>query len=204
MSESMGMDMDGSGSVVPPGESGSTLKSVHDVVMSNVEEAMVDHYYKAIITTPLKIQVQKLDAAAKGISKKRKSDLGWDVYCVEDEEWNFDSIEGPPRYTLKPNTSHTFKTGVPIAKDSDHGFLFRDRSSIGGKDITVLAGVIEGTYRGEWGIHLINLSDKSHTFFEGDRVAQAIVIKIIDAETEDVQVLPDSDRGDKGWGSSGA
>ena len=102
-----------------------------------------------------------------------------------------------------PHESHTFHTGIKVATPHNYGFLVRDRSSLGVKDIAVRAGVIEGTYRGEWLIHLMNLSHKPRTFYSGDKIAQAILTPIVPGELEVVDSLPESDRGEKGFGSSG-
>jgi len=140
--------------------------------------------------------------------KSRASDLGWDIFCVPDPCWAEETTliqgkMGNKYFILYPGESHTFHTGIMVATPDNYGFLLRDRSSIGVKDITVTAGVIEGTYRGEWLIHLTNIGRYSHTFQPGDKIIQAILTEIIPGEVEEVDSLPVSDRGNKGWGSSG-
>lgn len=149
------------------------------------------------------IRVKRIHPLAKLPEKKRNSDMGWDIFCIPDEEWDISKFQKTPYYVLHPGNSHTFRTGIKIELPPNYGFLLRDRSSLGTKDITVLAGVIEGTYRGEYLIHLINLSDKVHMFQSGDKIAQAILTEILPAYVVEVDELSETDRGEKGFGSSG-
>ena len=134
-------------------------------------------------------------------TKKRDSDIGWDVTCVSDAEWDSDN-EGT-FFDLKPGGQYTFSTGVQVATPDRYGFLIRDRSGLGIKGISHTAGVIEGTYRGEWKIHLINHGTETYRFRSGDRIAQAVLTPIIPATVQQVDELPPTNRGDKGFASSG-
>lgn len=58
-------------------------------------------------------------------------------------------------------------------------------------------------YRGELGVILINLSNDCFEIYQGDRIAQAALIPIERFEWNEVAELESSDRGDKGFGSSG-
>lgn len=151
---------------------------------------------------PVPILINKVHPDAKPLTKKRSTDVAWDVSCVTDASWQFDA-NGDPYYDLLPSKSHTFRTGIKVAVPGRYGFLIRDRSGMGISDIIHTAGVIEGTYRGEWMIHLINLGDTTHLFKVGDRIVQAVLIPIFPAEIRMVAELPDSDRGTKGFESSG-
>ena len=151
---------------------------------------------------PIPIKVKCIHQDAKPLSKKRPSDIAWDVTCVADEKWS-DLGDNLPYFDLPPFASHTFSTGIKVATPSNCGFLLRDRSGIGVSDVIHTAGVIEGTYRGEWKIHLVNLGQKSYRFEVGDRIVQAVLIPIIPAEPFVCETLPETDRGEKGFGSSG-
>ena len=155
--------------------------------------------------TPIPILMKQVHPEAKPLSKKREDDMAWDVSCVADEEFeNTDRLyDRPPWFDLHSFCSHTFSTGIEVAIPGRYGFLIRDRSGIGISDIIHTAGVIEGTYRGEWKIHLINLGKESVRFEAGDRIVQAVIVPIFPAEPRMVDELPESDRGTKGFGSSG-
>lgn len=162
--------------------------------------------------TPVPIKWAKIHQDGKAPYKKRESDICYDIYCIADDSfkkhvYTIGEIEklDKPEYHLYPGQSHTFRTGIKVATPPNYGFIAKDRSSMGIKDVPVRAGVIEGTYRGEWLIHLQNVSNKIVTIKAGDRICQVKLVEIIPATLEecDENDLPDSDRGEQGWGSSG-
>lgn len=151
------------------------------------------------------ILVQPIHPQAKAPVKTHASDLGWDIFCVEDEKWHtcWADHKNNRCLELMPHESHTFSTGIKIATPQHYGFLLRERSGLGIQDFNLGAGVIEGTFRGEWKIHIRNLSNKPRVFYVGDKICQAILVPIIPAETQLVDNLPSTERGEKGFGSSG-
>lgn len=152
--------------------------------------------------TPVPILIKPVHIDAKPLYKKRPSDIAWDVSCVADIGWK-DLNWTTPYFDLMPGESHTFHTGITVAVPEHYGFLFQDRSSLGIRDIIHSAGVVEGTYRDEWHVHLINLGDTTYSFRIGDRIIQAVLTPIFPAKTRLVDELPGSDRGKLGLGSSG-
>ncbi len=160
-------------------------------------ERLWNHHVFYHHPTDIPILVKKLRKDAKLPYKKRPHDMGWDISCVSDVDW-----EGE-EFTLLPGKSHLFSTGLSIAVPDHFGFILRDRSGLGIHPISHTAGVIEGTYRGEWKICLVNLGDKPYTFNVGDRICQAILMPVFPAKCFEVEELPETDRGNKGFGSSG-
>ena len=82
----------------------------------------------------------------------------------------------------------------------------RPRSGLAlNKGITVInsPGTIDADYRGEIGVILINLSDSSFEINSGDRIAQMIIAKHETISWRVVEKLDKSDRGNKGFGSTG-
>ena len=81
------------------------------------------------------------------------------------------------------------------------------RSSTGIKKHLALSngtGVIDtATYRGEVLIALTNIGDESVSVSNGERVAQAEIVKTLDVEIEEVTELSDTVRGEGGFGSTG-
>ena len=65
------------------------------------------------------------------------------------------------------------------------------------------AGVIDSDYRGEIGVVLFNFSDEEFCINMGDRIAQIIFQKIKAPSVKETNELGDTDRGNKGYGSSG-
>lgn len=92
-------------------------------------------------------------------------------------------------------------TEIPIGYE----IQIRPRSGLALKNgITVCntPGTIDATYRNNWGIILINLGTEPFIVHQGDRIAQAVLMKVETIEWEQVDVLEDSDRGLDGFGST--
>jgi dUTP pyrophosphatase len=66
-----------------------------------------------------------------------------------------------------------------------------------------LAGVIDSNYRGEVCCVLYNTSHEPYTVKRGDKIAQMLIQKFELIDFEQVDQLSDSERGTKGWFSSG-
>ena len=108
--------------------------------------------------------------------------------------------------TLKPLERHLFPTGLKIALPVGYECQVRPRSGLALKHgITVLntPGTIDADYRGDIGVILINLSDKDYTVEPGERIAQLVFAKHETAEFEKVEVLPETERGEGGFGHTG-
>jgi dUTP pyrophosphatase len=63
--------------------------------------------------------------------------------------------------------------------------------------------VLDSGYVGEIGVLLANLTGADYTITQGDKIAQLVIREHISMPIEEVTELPDSDRGSKGFGSSG-
>ena len=64
-------------------------------------------------------------------------------------------------------------------------------------------GVIDADYRGEWIVALHNDSTETQIIRHGDRIAQAMILPVFPTTFEQVEELPDTERGAGGFGSSG-
>lgn len=95
-------------------------------------------------------------------------------------------------------------TGVSVA--ISQGWYGRNapRSGLAWKNgLDVMAGVIDADYRGDVGVVLVNLGGSPFQIRHGDRIAQIIFERCADAEFQTVDVLPDTNRGAGGYGSTG-
>lgn len=105
---------------------------------------------------------------------------------------------------INPGERKLVKTGVAMAVPPGYYGRIAPRSGLAYKSgIDVMAGVIDGDYRGELGAILINLGDTAFTVHTGDRVAQLIVERYAPAYAYQVAVLPGTERGAGGFGSTG-
>jgi dUTP pyrophosphatase len=97
-------------------------------------------------------------------------------------------------------------TGVSIALPAGYVGLVHPRSGLAAKHgITVLntPGTIDAGYRGEIMVILYNSSTLDFEVAVGDRIAQLLIQAVETAKFVAVEKLPESERGDTGFGSSG-
>ena len=107
---------------------------------------------------------------------------------------------------IKPLQRLVVNTGLFISLEPGYEAQIRPRSGLAlNKGITVInsPGTIDADYRGEIGVILINLSDSSFQINSGDRIAQMIIAKHETISWRVVEKLDKSDRGNKGFGSTG-
>ena len=110
-------------------------------------------------------------------------------------------------YTLKPNETKLFSTGFAIhISDEKFAALILPRSGLGHKEGIVLgnlSGLIDSDYQGELNVPAWNRSDKDFEINSGDRIAQMLIVPVIQAKFNIVDAFKESKRGLKGFGSSG-
>lgn len=109
--------------------------------------------------------------------------------------------------TLAPGQRATVGTGVFIALPAGFVAFVVPRSGLAAKHgITVVnsPGTVDAGYRGEIKVTLLN-TDSSQPFeiAVGDRIAQIIVMPVTQARFIPVEKLPESERGESGFGSTG-
>jgi len=107
---------------------------------------------------------------------------------------------------LMPQKSELIPTGLSIAIPNDTEVQIRPRSGLAAKNnISVLntPGTVDSDYRGEIKVILYNYGDKEFVINNEDRIAQMVIVPIIKATFEEVQDLPETIRGEGGFGSTG-
>ena len=107
---------------------------------------------------------------------------------------------------LAPNNSCLIPTGLAIAFSEDYEIQIRPRSGLAAKNsITVLntPGTIDSDYRGEIKVILFNHGKEDFLINNKDRIAQMVLMPVIKMEFEETDNLPDTLRGDGGFGSTG-
>ncbi|XP_015790010.1 deoxyuridine 5'-triphosphate nucleotidohydrolase-like [Tetranychus urticae] len=105
---------------------------------------------------------------------------------------------------IKANTVSKVKTGICAVAPEGCYLRVAPRSGLALKDwIQIGAGVIDGDYRGEIGVVLINMKDKDFSVRKGDKIAQIICEKIEVPKVIEVMEMETTQRGDKGFGSTG-
>lgn len=107
---------------------------------------------------------------------------------------------------ILPGKSEIIPTGLAVAIPKNFEIQIRPRSGLAAKEsIGVLnsPGTIDSDYRGEIKIILFNHGSKDFIINNGDRVAQMVLVPILKMELEEVDNLPDTLRGEGGFGSTG-
>ena len=108
--------------------------------------------------------------------------------------------------TLQPGSRALVPTGLIIALPSGYEAQLRPRSGLAARHgITLLnsPGTIDADYRGEVSVLLINHGDAPFTIRRGERIAQIVIAPVVQVELVRVPVLPATDRGSGGFGSTG-
>lgn len=138
----------------------------------------------------MKLKVKKLRPEAKLPTRAHHDDAGLDIYSCE-------------AITLQPHTTVKVQTGVAFELPEGYVGLVWDKSSIGGKGIKTLGGVLDAGYRGELFVPLHNLHDEPYTFEAGHKIAQMVIQKVELWEVEETDELSETKRGTGAFGSTG-
>ncbi len=143
----------------------------------------------------MKIFIKKLRKDAVIPQYQTEGSSGMDVCAL------LDDIE-----IIKKQEIKIIPTGISIAIPSGYECQVRPRSGLAAKyGVTVLnsPGTIDSDYRGEIKIILINLGEENFAVKNGDRIAQLTFTKIEQVKMEITEVLPETARGENGFGSTG-
>ena len=108
---------------------------------------------------------------------------------------------------IAPFERKIIPTGLSIALPEGYEAQVRPRSGLAAKHgITVLnaPGTVDADYRGDIGVILVNLSKTNFSIEPGMRIAQLVIAHYVTISWKEVEVLSDSDRGLRGFGSTGA
>lgn len=140
-----------------------------------------------------KIQIKRLRDTAVIPTRGSEKAAGYDLYATAN-------------YDIAPHSTVKVGTGISIAlPDNSFGAIFA-RSGLATKKGLRPAncvGVCDSDYRGEYIVPLHNDTDEMMSIEAGERIAQLIVMPFIPVEFEEVDELDETERGNKGFGSTG-
>ncbi len=97
-------------------------------------------------------------------------------------------------------------TGIAVAIPDGHVGLVSPRSGLAARHGIGVAngpGIVDAGYRGELRVILINHGHEPVSIERGERIAQLVVVPMVEIEFEEVDELPGSGRGAGGFGSTG-
>lgn len=144
----------------------------------------------------IEIKFKKTHPDAILPAKNHNTDAGIDLYAVEDR--------AIPGLHMGVKTDTVVPVGLELAYLTPGYFIqVACRSGLGFKHgLSVHNGIVDNEYRGDLGILLRNFSYHNYEIKKGDRIAQLIVLPsyIVNINWGETET---SDRGSKGFGSSG-
>jgi len=122
-------------------------------------------------------------------------DLGYDLFALD-------------ALVLEPHATVRIRTGIAVEARHPEtgaalGLLVRDRSSMAARGLATTGGVIDAGYRGEILVLMTNLGGAAVELKAGEKIAQMIPVPVLTGMVEEVEVLEESARAGKGFGSSG-
>ena len=142
----------------------------------------------------LDVLVTRLDPALPLPGYARPGDAGADLVTAEDVD-------------LAPGERAVVRTGIAIALPAGYAGFVHPRSGLAAKHGVTLVnapGTIDAGYRGEIKVILLNTDpDRAVSLRRGDRIAQLVVQRVENVMFREVPALPESARGDNGFGSTG-
>ena len=143
----------------------------------------------------VKVLIKRLDQTVKIPTYKTEGASGMDLMAF---------VKKPIK--LLPKNSCLIPTGLSVAFSEDYEIQIRPRSGLAAKhNVSVLntPGTIDSDYRGEIKIILFNHGDDEFIINNKDRIAQMILMPVYKMEIEEVENLPQTLRGKRGFGSTG-
>lgn len=137
----------------------------------------------------MKVKVKVIDGKAP--SYAYSGDAGMDLYSADS-------------CSIMPGEVKTVRTGVKVAIPEGHVGLVWDKSGLAAKKgIKTMAGVVDSGYRGEIVVVLANLGKEAFVVEKEMKIAQMLIQKVEQADFEHVDELEETERKERGFGSSG-
>ena len=146
------------------------------------------------LDSAVRIEVVRSDPGVALPVYAREGDAGLDVAAAA-------------TVTLEPGGRELVPTGLRVAIPAGYAGLVMPRSGLALRSgVTVLnaPGLIDSGYRGEIGVLLVNHGARTVVIQRGERIAQLVIQPVARAQLVAVRELPESRRGEGGFGSTGA
>jgi len=143
----------------------------------------------------IELPIQRLREAAVVPARAYAGDAGLDLAACE-------------RVELGPGERALVGTGLAVAIPDGYAGFVQPRSGLAARHgITIVntPGLVDSGYRGELQVILLNTDGNEPFIVEpGMRIAQLVVLPIPEVAPVEVEALPESERGERGFGSSAA
>ena len=141
----------------------------------------------------IELAIRKLRPDAVLPTRAYNGDAGLDLSACE-------------RVELRPGERCLIPTGLAVAIPEGHAGFVQPRSGLAAKhgiSIVNTPGLVDEGYRGELLVNLVNTDREASFVVEpGMRIAQLVIVELPAVELVEVDELPESERGVRGFGSS--
>lgn len=131
-----------------------------------------------------------LEDGAYAPIKAHKEDAGWDIRT--------------PKFEIVPPRKSVFiDTGLHVFIPDGYCGVLISKSGLNKNHGINVVGLIDANYTGSIGCKIYNHSDNSYAFNVADKIAQLMILPVPMVEMIETNKIPQTERGNKGWGSSG-
>ena len=140
----------------------------------------------------VEIKFKKLVEHAIIPSQANEGDAGWDIRAIK-------------KTVLKPHGVVKVPTGIAVQIPNGYELQVRGKSGLAlneGMSIAQGIGTIDAGYRGEICVLVKNIKPFMKVIEQGEMVGQLVLSKVLDVTWKEVKTLDDSERGEKGFGST--
>jgi dUTP pyrophosphatase len=140
----------------------------------------------------IELPIRRLRPEAQVPTKAYAGDAGIDLAACE-------------RVELGPGERALVSTGLAVAIPEGYAGYVQPRSGLAAKhgiSIVNTPGLVDSGYRGELMVNLLNTDRERFVVEPGMRIAQLVVLPVPDVQLVEVDELPESERGARGFGSS--
>lgn len=132
----------------------------------------------------------QLDPGAYMPTRAYRGDAGLDLYATED-------------ITIPTHGRVRIDTGVHVSLPHGTVGLLTSKSGLMNNAGITCRGTVDAPYRGSIKPVLFNHSDEDYHISRGDKITQMVILPILLPELVQVDELEETERGEKGFGSSG-
>lgn len=141
----------------------------------------------------MKVKIKKVHPDAIIPEYKSASAAGCDIHSIEEVK-------------IKPGESVLIRTGLAFEFDDGYFAMIAPRSSFALKnnlDVPNSVGICDSDYRGEYLMAIRNIGTTEVIVEKHERIAQIVFVPFAQAQFEEVENLGETQRGTKGFGSTG-
>jgi dUTP pyrophosphatase len=136
------------------------------------------------------VKFKKLNKDAKDLTIAYKGDACSDIYSIEEK-------------IIAARGFEEVNIGMAFELPEGWEMQIRTRSSFGRKGLQCHMGTVDEGYRGYISVFIYNHTDRDYKIGKGDKIAQVAIRPVPKIIFQEVQELIPSERGEKGFGSSG-